>query len=64
MIKWYWDTPTKCIKLQGNLTQKANTDGCPKLQMLFHKLILYIELTEYIFKNDKKFGEQWLQDSR
>ncbi|KAF8452237.1 hypothetical protein L210DRAFT_3316940, partial [Boletus edulis BED1] len=64
LIEWCRDNPIKHIKLWGDSTQKANTDGCSKLQMSTHKSVLYAELAEYIFKDDEQFAEQWQQDSK
>ncbi|KAF8142078.1 hypothetical protein EV363DRAFT_1150359, partial [Boletus edulis] len=64
LIEWCRDNPIKYIKLWGDSTQKANTDGHSKLQMSTHKSVLYAELAEYIFKDDEQFAERWQQDSK
>ncbi|KAF8449424.1 hypothetical protein L210DRAFT_871044 [Boletus edulis BED1] len=64
LIEWCRDNPIKHIKLWGDSTQKANMDGCSKLQMSTHKSVLYAELAEYIFKDDEQFAERWQQDSK
>jgi hypothetical protein len=64
LIEWCRDNSTKCTKLWGDSTQKANVDGHPKLQLSTHKSTLYSELAKYVFKDDEQFGERWAQDGK